>query len=959
MINTNAVRIDYLLYLAGVNVPCTSVTVRCDQGNSVAASVSIPPHPIMFDFGEGDKVQAAIFYLDSWTYQDNPTWCLLMEGYVTSTEYTYTALEKSMTIGISSNISVLKNLYLEFLGGGQEAATGKVGNPGKIIPNQLTFRGRFPGQLFTVGMDNKNDIRSPYEFVQNIFLATTGKYNDKDLTKKGTPLEVSEEVKRIRDLQLINYELKLNSYTTELEKDDFKRRELEQVISKATELGINSQEIPEEELYSTLQGKIVEKQISELINERSLNVRTSVATGFFSRYINICKLHKQIIASPIIEGFIGDSISSKYKNKGMPTGVFPLLRTKNGLRYSKHLAKQSGFKYGDNGSALSLLNNMFNLFSYELQAITAPPALNCDSRGLASGRFSKTSEATIAMLISKPKTLFSFPPACNIILPPLVSSIQYSAVYDQMPTRVYYNKISQLRKLNVDQKNGDGYAYMDAQVGFPAAIARHAYDSTKSKSTGLEVLVFPEEYYAGPKTVYAQLDPFISEMDKLDKSGRLQETSQKINNTNSVDYESIGATQAAYLKEAFIKADSSKNSNYSLFVKQAELDYTTARASFKSCSVAMPFNPYIIVGYSCIVCDSEDVNNHIIGTVISLQHTLSQKNSSTTVTLTGCRPLKGMFEQSLLDGGKYQISPLEPITEVRVTLQDKGAANFYYGNAFYRDSLKDISSVPLSSNINQERKAIIDRIAIVSANIDEETDQEKLETLEIDLEKLEQELSEANSRYIESTSAEKSTFYKAVGDYTKLFKLKHLDSEELFDIQTDIPSDYRDKNAILDIKKLAKISAESILVPNPDIIELFRDYSLAMDYCSRPVCTLEQYIDFYQAHSDLITGSFTGGRGRGCRIGKKFLDSKEGYSLFYSMIREFVGGPGVEPGSRLSKDLTEGLELKYLTEGIGNSPEEKIFSKITGIASATQLPDLAKDWQKLLLTYSYIITNKE
>jgi hypothetical protein len=621
---------------------------------------------------------------------------------------------------------------------------------------------------------------------------------------------------------------------------------------------------------------------------------------------------------------------------------------------------------------------MFTLFSYDLQAILAPPAYDIDDRGLAKSKFTGTESSSIVSFISKPKTLFSFPPACNIIFPSMVASIQYSSSHDQMPTRVYYNKISQLRKLNVEQKNGDGYAYMDSQVGFPAAIARHAYDSTNSKKTGMEVLVFPEEYYAGPKTVYTQLDPFISELDKLEKSGRIKDTSLKVNNKDYVDYGSIPANQAAFLREAFIKADSTKNTNYGLFMKQAELDYNLMRSTARSCSVAMPFNPYIVVGYSAIVCDSEDINNHIIGTVTAVQHSLSQGSSGTTISMSACRSLTEMFRQCLLDGAKYEISPLEPITEIRAVLQDKKAANFYYGNALYRDSMDEIKSNGSESDaIIQKRELVAKRVALLEQEIDETEDEATLDSLNLELSEANSELLEINNEYITKIQGSNPAYFKAVADYTKLFSLKDPITGKVLPIDISNPNTLKTDYAISDIAKLTYASNSGFLIANPAVKEIFSEYDVSMDYCSRPVCTLEQYIDFYKGHADLLTSNFTGGRGNGCRISNKFLDNKQGYAQFYGIIREFVGGPGVEPGSKLTKNAystsdapqqdpesesTTGkntLNLTYIAEGQDNQPVERVFSIIQGEAAVTQLPDLAKDWQSLLLTYSLLITNKE
>ena len=144
-----------------------------------------------------------------------------------------------------------------------------------------------------------------------------------------------------------------------------------------------------------------------------------------------------------------------------------------------------------------------------------------------------------------------------------------------------------------------------------------------------------------------------------------------------------------------------------------------------------------------------------------------------------------------------------------------------------------------------------------------------------------------------------------------------------------------------------------------------------MRFVSRPVCTLEEYIDFYKHAPDFISGasSITGGRGRGTRGGIRYLDSRINLAKHYRVIREFVGGPGFEPGAKVKaaevKDETDTavpqteLLLKYRT-GDGGRIVERVFADLKGgdTASVQDLPDLAQDSQEVLLLYSDIISSR-
>jgi hypothetical protein len=141
-------------------------------------------------------------------------------------------------------------------------------------------------------------------------LATTGKYKDKDLAQDGSKVELKEEINRIRSLSALNYQNKLNSLTTDADKKLFEANELELAKSRAKELGLT---FTDTETYANIQDKVIDETIKSLLKQRSLNDRNPVATGFFARFINITKLHKQVAASPMIEGFIGVSSSKNKK----------------------------------------------------------------------------------------------------------------------------------------------------------------------------------------------------------------------------------------------------------------------------------------------------------------------------------------------------------------------------------------------------------------------------------------------------------------------------------------------------------------------------------------------------------------------------------------------------------------------------------------------------------------------
>jgi hypothetical protein len=175
---------------------------------------------------------------------------------------------------------------------------------------------------------------------------------------------------------------------------------------------------------------------------------------------------------------------------------------------------------------------------------------------------------------------------------------------------------------------------------------------------------------------------------------------------------------------------------------------------------------------------------------------------------------------------------------------------------------------------------------------------------------------------------------------------------------------------------------DSKLVPLPEASRYFSSTDYAMRYCSRPVCTLEQYIDFYATAGRTAANLDPIGRGRGVRLNPK-VDSLSG-AKYYDVIRQFIGGPGLEPGSsvrgrsralrasleNLNSELEDtGLYINQLDElesteaatlqltTITEQGPNQVFKSFNqdDVAKYTDLADSRKDWQSLLLDYLTII----
>ena len=370
----------------------------------------------------------------------------------------------------------------------------------------------------------------------------------------------------------------------------------------------------------------------------------------------------------------------------------------------------------------------------------------------------------------------------------------------------------------------------------------------------------------------------------------------------------------------------------------------------------------MVVGFSSVLFDSHDSNCHMVGHVSSVTHTLSQGSAITTVMLSNTRRLHDMLVGIANQGTQSIMHPLEPLTEVREVLQNSEVANYYFGELFYQDS---IEFQQLKDNTEALKKVAKTRLEVLKVRQDiqeledsEEYDPNKEEELEKKLKELEQELQNNQGEVARANH---------ILNWPKYVSLKDIEDKDNLEALSKLIGS--DRPPLSNTQKIDVYNRllRGFLIRSPELAKVFENLSLAMELVRRPICTLEEYIDFYKAAPDFINpdSSVSGGRGRGTRAGVQYLDYETKAARHYKIIREFVSGPGVEPGAKV--DLTKpgeeentpqtNLELRYRTGDNEFNIIERVFSVLEPgqIATVQDLPDLAGNTQELLLLYSDII----
>ena len=645
------------------------------------------------------------------------------------------------------------------------------------------------------------------------------------------------------------------------------------------------------------------------------------------------------VASPYVEGIPGKANPISDIEGG---GVFPLLRAVKAKKVYRAIAKQAGIKFGQHAHVWNLVHHVFSFLYYEVLEVLAPPALTVDKYALPKGSFYKydgdrerdfesdseepisytewgqaaskdKARVCIGSYLTKPQIFFGLPPSCNVFFPSMWMDYHYNENYSAQPTRVYFNRTGPMKKLNMGS-NAPGYAYSTTRVGFPAVIERHIQDASATSSSDMELLVFPEEYFRGPSPLLQDVPLMFTNIQKVANSrrfSRLTDEEEELKYQLSKEQEAAGnpiyAERAALTIKTSERVSKKGHSMHALYFLLAQQEYYKTRYENNSGGVASVFNPYVVAGFPMAVFDRDSMGVNILGTAMSVTHTLSETEFSTAVNFNFCRTFEEMFAALQSDGAALDIAPQNPVSELQDIFQYMPTANQYYGALFRADEIGEFSEKTLAEVLQRDARSpgVMDYRLLVGWNIDGEPDKNRILTRSL-------------------TGPEMAAILESPDDFV------------------EVAMD--DTNV--------KIHLNTPVAPLSTARPLWDSTQTALRYCSRPVCTLEQYIDFYAVAGLGKTGLDPVGRGRGIRVGVR--KEGPGIPLYYNIIRQFIGGPGIEPGSKLATTDDEGNpQARFSLETIDENGDVVVVSVVEAGDKGTyaDLPDSRKDWQELLIQY--------
>jgi hypothetical protein len=393
------------------------------------------------------------------------------------------------------------------------------------------------------------------------------------------------------------------------------------------------------------------------------------------------------------------------------------------------------------------------------------------------------------------------------------------------------------------------------------------------------------------------------------------------------------------------KADSTKANDrdggsltdQDVYALYAQYEYFRHRFAQRNGAVTCAFQPYLVPGFPLAVFDDFQSRMHLIGYLMNVTQQFSSRSVQTSLNFGYGRTLYEFLDllANEIDGGgavedrknlAMAAAPAEPVKEIRDVIQ-----HFHKAEQFYQSLLHQRKT---TAAVFEYRKLIafvdgkgeLEDIMIEGINEEtlavkkkENTDaQSVLDTLIKDSAKQQLYLSGKMSatEYNKINAALNLAEGTSRGDWSSIVGT----------IQLETSLDKLKTQATLLNKPKVQHNLDKALTndiaPKPGAEEFFDSYDAAMQYCARPICTLEEYIDFIRGVREGINDEVAYDDG-----------SQVPSARYYTRIRKLLGA-------------TANFKPTDEQRGLGTKTPVAINPK-----TDTNFPELRAEWEKPLLAY--------
>jgi hypothetical protein len=579
---------------------------------------------------------------------------------------------------------------------------------------------------------------------------------------------------------------------------------------------------------------------------------------------------------------------------------------------------------------------------------------------------------------------FGLAPTCNVIFPSMTPQISYNENYVTQPTRLYVednNLVNLVAGKQVSQEMDKLITNVLAR-GYPPPVDRIYRDRVLGQNaslTGKNLLIYPEEFFKGPVTTRVQAPSWFMHYANI--------VNAQGHGASAPDAKSVGPANGKSLTDQDV------------YLLYAQYEYFRQRYAQRTGAVQCAFNPYVVPGFPMVAFDDFQSRLHTVGYLMKANQTITSEGLNTTLQMSYARTIYEFLEDIANEidnpalasrkGLATAAAPPEPIPEIRDIVQHEYKCDQFYQALFHQRQDKDTATKKKKPAVFRAR----DILAFVKAD-------GKLEDIFI-----EGKNEETITKKVGQLAAAQTVLLNLKGNSIAMQKyifggMKESERktiEKALDVIME--SDRQDKNArsnsVIAIygsngyinairnrnnfDEVLSTAAQAValnskqttshnlagasqreLTPRPGYEPLFDSYDAAMKYCSRPICTLEEYI------------LFIGGTPSGPQDDVAYKDGGGVPSArYYERIRTLTGADETTS----VKDAQQGFketDSKQATAapatatggaatGVGTDEEAVLLAHIKatsnvqavepGEAVPTSFPQMRAKWDEVLLRY--------
>ena len=437
----------------------------------------------------------------------------------------------------------------------------------------------------------------------------------------------------------------------------------------------------------------------------------------------------------------------------------------------------------------------------------------------------------------------------------MITAYTYAESYTQQPTRAYYNDET-LSSFILASNTAGGSDSLTNTVTSVAAPARASQEidailSGDIHRSGKNFLIWPDEYFIGPSVLRSPLPTWFT-----------------------------------YMADSVTASKEPVNDN-TLYQLYANYEFLRSRAEQKSGAVVTIFNPYVAAGHPGVVFDNTSTGNHVFAYFSTVSHNLSPLGMSTQIGYNYAQTFQEFFSQFALDlAGQNNLSVSTSI-QTQITELQKQLNNFQgqLNKAIAAGNSDDIAS--LTQNVASTQNAISTLQSLYTTPLDF-CPASPIPIVRSQFQNTTNASDYYNQLFYQSQPA---TSQSSAFNWRNVIGLANLEdptdpSPIKFTVSpppATVPGQPVQSATVTSNIPTGLTLGTPEYVLLPPYNKLAQNTQSAIQACSRPITTLEQYIDFAGDH--------------GVRVNPQNVNAEHGNygGVYYEQILEFVPGPGVAP----------------------------------------------------------------